>query len=104
MLLSNITGANISNVKIDWTAPTTVLLRPEEFLSRGIWTRRMSTFGNDSIERLRTKLVHVQPQNRLGEESIALEMNLIFIAKGKRGSSNEQSALYVFFAGYTAAA
>ena len=36
----------------------------------------MSTFGNNLIERLRTRLVDVQPQNQLGEGSIALAKNL----------------------------
>jgi len=36
----------------------------------------MSTFGNDLIERFRVRLVDVQPQNQLGDGSIALAENL----------------------------
>jgi len=41
-----------------------------------IWTKQMSRFGNNLIERLRTRLIDVQPQNQLGEVSIALAKNL----------------------------
>ena len=41
-----------------------------------IWTKQMSTFGNNLIERLTTALVHVRLQNQLGEGSIALAKNL----------------------------
>jgi len=58
----------------------------------------MSTFGNNLIQRLGTGLVDVQPQDQLGERSIALAKNLISTAMRKRGSSNEQIVLYLFFA------
>ena len=50
------------------------------------------------MERLRTRLVDVQPQNQLGEGSIALAKNLS-IGERENGASGEQIVLYVFFAG-----
>jgi hypothetical protein len=49
----------------------------------------MSTFGNNLIERLGTRLVDVQPQNQLGEGSIALAKNLS-IGERENGASGEQ--------------
>ena len=74
------------------------MLRPGGVCAQRIWARQMSTFGNNLIERLTTALVHVQPQNQLGKGSIALAKNLISTATRKRGSSNEQIVLYLFFA------
>ena len=60
----------------------------------------MSTFENNLIERLRTRLVDVRPQNQLGEGSIALANNLN-IGERENGASGEQIVRYVFFAGCT---
>ena len=57
----------------------------------------MSTFGNILIARLRTRLVDVQPQNQLGDGSIALAKNLN-IGERDNGASGEQIVRYVFFA------
>jgi hypothetical protein len=60
----------------------------------------MSTFGNDLIERLRTSLVDVQPQNHWEKGSIALAKNLS-IGERDNGASGDQNVPYVFFAGRT---
>ena len=49
-----------------------MLLRTVRVRAQRMWARKMSTFGNNLIERLRTRLVDVQPQNQLGEGAIAL--------------------------------
>jgi hypothetical protein len=61
-----------------------------------VWARKMSTFGNNLIEPLRTRSVDVQPQNQLGERSIAPAKNLSIGETRKRGE--RKSRLYVFFA------
>jgi hypothetical protein len=75
-----------------------VLLRSGGVCFLRVLAWEMSTFGNILIERLRTGLVDVQPRNQFRERSIALAKNLIFAATRKRGSSNEQIVLYLFFA------
>ena len=45
----------------------------------------MSTFGNNLIERLRTRLVDVRPQDQLGERSIALAKKFEYRRTRKRG-------------------
>ena len=55
-------------------------------------------FRNDLIERLRTGLVDGQPQNQLGEGSIAPAKNLNSNPTRKRVSDG-WIVLYVFFAG-----
>jgi hypothetical protein len=60
-----------------------VLLRPEEFLSRDLGEAGCPPFENNSIERLRTMLVDVQPEDQLGEGSIALAKNLSNTRKPK---------------------
>jgi hypothetical protein len=57
----------------------------------------MSTFGNNLIERLRTRLVDVQPQNQLSEGSIALAKSLNTKRQRENGRTDEQNVLYVFF-------
>jgi hypothetical protein len=51
-------------------------MRPRGVCAHRIWARPMSTFEDNLIERLWTRLVDVQPQNQLGEGSIALAENL----------------------------
>jgi hypothetical protein len=58
----------------------------------------MSTFGNNLIERLATRLIDVQPQNQLREGSIAFAKNLNSNPTRKRVSDG-RIVLYVFFAG-----
>ena len=45
----------------------------------------MATFGNSLIERLRARLVDVQPQNQLGLGSIVLGEKLNIMCNAKRG-------------------
>jgi hypothetical protein len=58
----------------------------------------MSTLGNNLIERLRTRLVDVQPEDQLGDGSIALAKNLNIKGNAKTGRTDEQIVRYVFFA------
>ena len=49
-----------------------MLLRPGGVCVQRVWARQMSTFGNNLIERLRTRLIDVRPEDQLGQGSIAL--------------------------------
>jgi hypothetical protein len=77
------------------TVQPTVLQRPGGVCLQRIWAKQMSTFGNNLIERLTTALVHVRPQNQLGEGSIALAKNLNINGNAKTGRTDEQNVRYV---------
>jgi hypothetical protein len=53
-------------------------------------------FGNNLIERLRTRLVYVQPPNQFRERSVALEQNLSSKGNAKTGKMAELNVLHVF--------
>jgi hypothetical protein len=58
----------------------------------------MSTFRNDLIERLRTRLIDVQPQNQLTERRDSAREEFEYQRERENGASGEQIVWYVFFA------
>src|ERR1700738_2199723 len=51
-----------------------------------------------AVQRLGTRFVDIQPQNQFRERSIALAQNLSINGNAKTGRTDEQIALYDFFA------
>jgi hypothetical protein len=68
----------------------TVLQRLGRVCVQRIRARQMSTFGNNLIDRLRTRLIDVQPEDQLGDGSITHPKNLNITAKqnGANGRSD----------------
>jgi hypothetical protein len=58
----------------------------------------MSTFRNDLIERLGTRLIDVQPQNQLTERRDSAREEFEYQRERENGASDEQIVWYVFFA------
>lgn len=79
------------------TDPTLALRGPTQYLA-GQRKPTDVTVDGIGIDRLRTELLDVQPQNPLGEGSIALPKNLNVNGNAKTGERTSRFSGYVFFA------
>ena len=98
-ILRRLPGLNARRTAVRTAQPTVLLLR-EEFVSEGLGEADVPVWNN-LIERLRTRLVDVQPPNKFRERSVVLEQNLASKGNAKTGKWPSRMSCTSSFAGST---
>jgi hypothetical protein len=98
-ILRRLPGLNARRTAVRTAQPTVLLLR-EEFVSEGLGEADVPVWNN-LIERLRTRLVDVQPPNKFRERSVVLEQNLASKGNAKRANGRADCPVRLLFAGST---